>query len=65
MYCRRLMRKLLRKQPLCGDCSASITLEFMEVRFSEWVVDEAGLCRIWDSHSGGYEEFCLLGYNPL
>jgi hypothetical protein len=22
-------------------------------------------CRIWDSHSGGYEEFCLLEYNAL
>jgi hypothetical protein len=23
------------------------------------------LCRIWSSHSGGYEEFCLLGYNAM
>jgi hypothetical protein len=22
-------------------------------------------CRIWDSYSGGYEEFYLLGYNAL
>jgi hypothetical protein len=22
-------------------------------------------CRIWDSHSGGYEEFYLLGYNAM
>jgi hypothetical protein len=23
------------------------------------------VCRIWDSHSGGYEELYLLGYNTL
>jgi hypothetical protein len=21
--------------------------------------------KIWGSHSGGYEEFCLLGYNAV
>jgi hypothetical protein len=21
--------------------------------------------RIWDSHSSGYEEFCILGYNAV
>jgi hypothetical protein len=23
------------------------------------------LCRIWGSHNGGYEEFCLLEYNAI
>jgi hypothetical protein len=23
------------------------------------------ISRIWGSHSGGYEEFCLLGYNVM
>jgi hypothetical protein len=22
-------------------------------------------CRIWDSHSGGYEEYYLVGYNAV
>jgi hypothetical protein len=26
---------------------------------------EAGICRIWGSHSGGYEEYHLLGYNDV
>jgi hypothetical protein len=24
-----------------------------------------GLCMIWGSHSGGYDEFYLLGYNAV
>jgi hypothetical protein len=26
---------------------------------------EVGRCRIWGSHSIGYEEFCFLGYNAV
>jgi hypothetical protein len=26
-------------------------------------LNERNICRIWDSHSGDYEQFYLLGYN--
>jgi hypothetical protein len=33
---------------------------------SVWQSMEATLrTRIWGSHSGGYEEYCLLGYNAV
>jgi hypothetical protein len=34
--------------------------KYINVSFTQCI-----LCRIWRSHSDGYEEFCLLGYNGV
>jgi hypothetical protein len=31
----------------------------------EQIMNKYCICRIWGSHSGGYEEYCLLGYNAM
>jgi hypothetical protein len=37
-------------------CESAFVNYFRESEFT---------CRIWGSHSGGYEEFYYLGYNPM
>jgi hypothetical protein len=37
-----------------GSCELNLCFQY-----------KLGACGIWGSHSGGYEEFYLLGYNAV
>jgi hypothetical protein len=44
---------------------AVTTITVWELSDSTSSVEIQPLCRIWGSHSSGYEELCLLGYNTV
>jgi hypothetical protein len=44
---------------------SGVELSKLKLRTAVSLYVKHKVCRIWGSHSGGYEEFCLLGHNNV